>query len=445
MESARVSFLALLLVFLPIRTSQAASCDDVLAPGHAYSNYNAVWEELKDGHEPQSIENIDCFLPGDLTGIGSEVAYRRFISTSFYPNVPYDYLKQAADETLRKARKQGQHREAELAWNGGYTAEAALTAYRKTGDRRFLDLFVTYFDGVLKLRDSELGYVDDYHGRVMKSWGEYRGGSSPKAPGKWVAHITHAARITYPATEFALIVRNDPALVAYRDDADRFVEATKDALAEFEEDRFRIEGTDWYWFRRPMSGEAEATNHIHTYGSLLLNLYALTGDEQLKQRIKDIIEVFEKGVRWEPDGTVSWKYLPYFSNRGAGSNQKEYSERLWKASQTVPFLYRAYAAGFDVPASLIKAITTTFLTYTLHDNQIMRNLTSKHSRPLTRNDPLERVSGIVTWLEYSDYDPEIADRIREVVGVRPDLFPDGWFESANSARGYAFFLGGTRD
>ncbi len=420
-----------------------ASCEDVIAPGQAYENYEAVWSELKAGHEPQSIQNIGCFLDGDLSGVDAKTAYRRLIATSFQPNVLYDYLAQDAKSNLRSARKRGYHRQGTLPWEGGYIGEAALTAYQKTGDRRFLDLFVRYFDGVLALRDDAVGYVDGYHGRIMKAWGEYRSYWSWTAPlvtGVWLAHITHASRITYPATKFAVIVHDDPALADYRADADRFVEAAKIALAEFDEDRFRIPGTDWEWYRRPMTGEAEPTNHIHTYGSVLINLYALTGDERLKQRINNIIKVFEKGVRWEADGTVSWKYLPYFSDRGGGNSQKGYSEPLWKASQTAPFVYRAYAAGFDVPESLVAAIVKTFLTHTLHDDQVMHDLTSKKSRPLTRKDPLSHVSGIVTWLEFSAFDPEIASRILEVVGTRPDLFPDGWFESANSARGYAFFL-----
>lgn len=446
MAVSRVALLSLLFCFLSLGGVQAACDDDALAPGHAYATYNAVWEALKAGDEPQSIANVGCFLPGDLAGLDPKEAYRQFVTTAFYPNVLYDYLKAEMDRNLKVVRDQGHYREGSLAWNGAYLDETAMTAYDKTGDRRFLDLFVAYFDEVLKLRDSELGYVDAYHGRVTKSWGEYRktwSWTAPLVTGIWVTHITHAARITYPATRFALIVHNDPALEAYRADADRFVEASRAALAEFDDDRFRIADTDWDWFNRPMTGEPEPTNHVHTYASVLVNLYALTGDEQLKTQINDIVAVFEKGVRWEPDGTVSWKYLPYFAKKGrGGNNQKEYSEPLWKASQTAPFIYRAYAAGLDVPEDLVKAITQTFLQHTLHKNRVTRNLTSKESKALDEEDPLNRASGIVTWLEYSAYDPQIADRIRDVYGTRPDIFPYGWFESGNSARGYAFFLGG---
>ena len=108
----------------------------------------------------------------------------------------------------------------------------------------------------------------------------------------------------------------------------------------------------------------------------------------------------------------------------------------------MPLIYRAYAAGFDVPESLVRAITDTFLRYIVRDNEVIGNVSPTESEPIDEEDDnLSRLSGIVTWLEFSDYEPEIAVRIRELVGARPDLFPRGWFESPNSARGYAFFLG----
>ncbi len=433
------------LIFASGLAVAAPACDDVLAPGHAFNNYKKVWRQLKAGAEPASVRDIACFLPGGVDGLDAAGAYRLLITTSFNANVLHDYLSRQAEVVLQTIRDLGRRGSGQLAWNGGYISEAALTAYEKTGDRRFLDLFVSYFDQVLGLRDSERGYGDEYHRRITTSWGEYRDVPwfwlNPFKTGAWVSHITYAARITYPATKFAVIVSKDPALASYRPAADRFVEATKSAIANFDSDRFRIPGTDMDWYNRPMTGGPEATNHIHTLGSVLINLYALTGDEDFKKRADDILKIFEAGVTTEDDGTVHWKYFPYFADQSIGNNGREYSERIWKASQTVPFIYRAYAAGYDVPDKLVRAITDTFLKYIVQNNEVIGNLSPTGSKSLGEgDDELTRLSGIVTWLEFSDYEPEIAVRIRQVIGARPDLFPDGWFESPNSARGYAFFL-----
>ena len=70
----------------------------------------------------------------------------------------------------------------------------------------------------------------------------------------------------------------------------------------------------------------------------------------------------------------------------------------------------------------------------------MRNLSPIDSRDVDADEEGGHLDGIVTWLELAAYEPEIADRIRHVVAARPDLFPDAWFGSTNSARGYAYFL-----
>ncbi len=420
-----------------------AACNKILAVGHAYKNYQAVWTKLKSGADPKTVKNIGCFIAVS-DGLDARSAYRRLIETSFNANVFYDYLVQQGPLVFKFAR---QYNSETLAWRGGYLAEAAMTAYQRTKDRRFLDFFVDYFDKVLSLRDSERGITDVYHDRVMASWGEYRPafvwiGPIPLTMNLWVAHITHAARITLAASEFIRIVMADPALADYRPTAERYLKASLAALAEFEQDRGQVQGTDIKWYTRPFTGEPEPTNHLHTLGDVYINLVAATGDETMKKRVNDLIDIFEQGVQTADDGTVYWQYFPYFTDKTVGANGREFSERLWKASQTAPFLYRAYAAGYPVPELLIRAMATTFLTHIVRDDQVLRNVSPVQSGPIQSDDKLlSHLAGIVTWLEFSNYNPAIAGRIKSLVGSRPDLFPRGWFASTDMARGYAFLLG----
>lgn len=425
-----------------------ADCAEQLAPGHAFDTYTAVAAALRDGERPATVESVDCFLSGDIDGLSPDAAYRELIATSFHANVLYDYLREQERSVFRKMKaSEGKGWSEPLAWRGGYLGEATITAYERTGDTRFLDFFVDYFNKVLTLRDTEQGIWDVYHNRVMESWSEYRWGRVWFGPIPVkvllpLSHVTHAARITLAPSRFIEIVMNDPALAGYKPAAERYLDASLAALGAFDVDRTPIVGTDLEWYIRPNTGEAEATNHIHTLGSVYINLAEVTGDEEMRRRIDEILEVFEKGVKSEADGTVHWEYFPYFADDDIGPNGLEYSERIWKASQTAPFLYRAYKAGYAVPEDLIAAVTQTFLTHVLRDNEVLRNLSPVESRHIKGNDRhLSRLNGIMTWLEYSDYAPEIADRIRELVGTRPDLFPNGWFHSTNGARGYAHFLG----
>jgi hypothetical protein len=427
-----------------------ATCDQVLATGSAYKNYEAVWQQVKAGAEPATVKNIGCFV--DISGgLDAEAAYRRLIATTFQPNILYDYLVEEERSVLRKARTDAGGPSAALAWRGGYLAEAAMTAYERTNDRRFLDFFVNYFDKVLTFRDSERGVTDVYHGRIMASWGEYRPawvwlGPIPIKMNLWVAHVTHAARITLAASEFIRVVMSDPALADYQPAAQRYLDASLAALGEFDEDRTPIGDTEDTWYTRPVTGAPEATNHLHTLGSVYINLASVTGDQTMKQRVNDLVSVFEEGVQTADDGTVYWQYFPYFADQSIGPNGREFSERLWKASQTAPFLYRAYAAGYAVPETLIKAVVATFLTHIVRDGQVLRNVSPIDSAPIQPDDKdLSHLGGIVTWLEFSAYEPAIADRIVNLVGARPDLFPGGWFDSSDMARGYAFLLGRTGD
>jgi len=437
----KTALLALLLSPILVGTS-LASCDKVLAVGHAYKNYQAVWKQLKSGADPKAIQNIGCFIAVS-DGLDAASAYQRLIATSFDRNVLYDYLVEQEPAVFKLASNSYSET---LAWRGGYLAETAITAYQRTKDRRFLDFFVGYFDKVLSLRDSERGMTDVYHGRIMASWGEYRPafvwiGPVPLTMNLWVAHITHAARIALAASEFIRIVMGDPALADYKPTAERYLKATVTALAEFEQDRAPIPGTSITWYTRPFTGEPEPTNHLHTLGSVYINLVAATGDETMKKRVDDLIRVFEQSVQTADDGTVYWQYFPYFADQTVGANGREFSERLWKASQTAPFLYRAYAAGYPVPESLIKAMANTFLTHIVRDDQVLRNVSPVQSGPIQPDDKLlSHLAGIVTWLEFSNYQPAIAGRIASLVGARPDLFPGGWFVSTDMARGYAFLL-----
>jgi hypothetical protein len=432
-------------------------CEAILAVGAAYLNYEKVRRALASGVSPINIPNANCFIKGDLSKLDADEAYRRFITASFHPNVLYDFLSERLQTILDNDIQLGPRRDAQLAWAGGYASEASMTAYKRTGETRFLDIFITYFDGILARRDDRLGYIDDYHKRVTHSWG-----STNLDKRRWIAHVTHAARIVYPATEFAMLVRADPHLSRYAETANRYAMESKTAVDDFEEDwqpaheepkwplNF-LEGKSlgFNWYIRPYKERYEATNHLHTVASVWINLFYLTGEKKYKERSESVLSIFTSGVKREPDGSVHWKYFPYFATKElVRPNGRQYSEPIWKASQTVPFLIRAAELGYAVPIDLLRAIAKTFTDTVLRDGTILKNLSPFDSNDVDAKEDsnrLKNIEGIVTWLEYEKVQPEIGEKLRELVAGRRDLFPSGWFSRENLARGYAHFVRPAKD
>ena len=148
-----------------------SDCDVILKEGQALASYRDVTKALAAGTPPGEVEGIGCFFPESEVPSDSSGAYEALVSSFFHPNVLYDYLERQARFVIKRAPRR---HSGIFAWAGGYLAEAAVTAYQRTGERRFLDLFVDYFHQVLALRDDKQGRMDAYHRRVMKSWGEFR-------------------------------------------------------------------------------------------------------------------------------------------------------------------------------------------------------------------------------------------------------------------------------
>ena len=298
-------------------------------------------------------------------------------------------------------------------------------------------------------------------GRVMKSWGETRRFQSKptklqrfeeNGPEKWVSHVTHAARIGQAPARFARLVADDPTLSDYQPAARTFLVAIAEALTEFNEDcvslrRFVRKSqftTDGCWYRRPMDGRPEPTNHIHDLGEVLIELENIDKSQielELAISIQQEYNIFKEEIKEFDDGTVYWKYYKLFSTEEYNCNRSQHSKCIWKASQTIRFVYRAYDGGYDAPESLISAIARTFLTHVIRRDQVIGNLSPIESQELNASDEKARhIHRIVSWLRLAEYEPEIADRVRHLVAARPDLFKGGWLSSPNSSRGFAHFL-----
>ncbi len=402
-------------------------------PDSTLANYQAVVAALTDGVAPADIPLLSAFI-GEVAGESTAAAYRRLLATSFDVDIFHEYLSTELRRILVGAQSDEVARGAVLAWPGGYATEAAMLAFRHTRDTRLLDSFVSYFDEVLALRDSELGLMDAFHGRAVAAWGDGR-----LAPGRWVAHVTTAARICYPATEFARLALRDERLAGYHEKARHYTDEAERAIAEFEGDYRAVPGHRQSYYFRPTTDRSEPFNHAHQVGKVLLNLHGLTGKQQYRQRISEIAAVFVRSVAFDRGGTPYWRYFPYFDP----TRKKEQAELIWKASETVPFVYRAGERGY-IEEPLVRAIARSFGTHLVRGGEMNRYIDPRRFKRVDADDPwIARVDGIVGWLEFAPMQPEIFGLVLDVMTAhRRDYFRGGWFRSGNLARGYADRLNG---
>ena len=442
------SVIALLVVLAPQASAMGKPlgtgfCADALGGGRADQAWSATLRSLHQGRRPATIPEFPCFAgrPPNLAELSPQQGYQLLIHQGFSQEVLRDALARGFNAVIRNDQQLGLKRYQNLAWGGVYLSEAALLAYQRTGDQRFLELFEAYFDRVLERRDVVLGRRDDFRGAVRQGWG-----SSKVDGNRWINLVTHNGRIVYPATQFALLVQQTPALERFRAKADHYTAISVAVLDEFDPEwQLLNTATGDAWFARPPLGEPEASNRIHLVGRSWLNLAKLTGDSKYKQRVEALITTFLKGVRDQPEDAVSWSYYPAFTLDKTSPYfiEQEQGEPVWKATLTVPFLLEAYQQGYAVPQDLIRRIATTWNSSILNTNCIRYTINPNNSRcllPDRDRDKIGMLQTLMSILPYSTIEPGLADTLQNLVASRPDLFPGGWLGSAAGMIGYAYFL-----
>ncbi len=426
------------------------SCAEAVDGLNGFFAYEHVRRQLKNGQPVADIEYIDCFLEPDEIPIDPELALQEFTRTAFNSNVLYSYLRKNYGNAFVTNKDTGQP-QGIAAWNAFPFGAAAVVAFDKTGERRFLELYIQYFEQILNFRDVKLGNFDDHHDKLMNSWGSNNLSRKKwyTSKRKWVSHVTLFSVIVLPATDFARRIKSDPELVEYTEFADKVVEHFDSAYKEFDQDNVKIPGSNGTWYWRPLQSKYEATNHLHLQGQALLNMYAMTGDMAYRDKIKNIIKVFEQGVQVDDNGLAAWNYHPYFQVKSAmdNPNAREFSEPTWKAGLTVPFIYQAKADGFEIDPTIFNAVTKTIIEHVLAENNYAITFHPKNglSNPTRKQMWLfdrykSKTATIARFLPASADDKIVSDLILETVSTRQDLFPKGWFERPDSAVGYAFFL-----
>ncbi len=423
---------------LPDPTGQEKNTRDAIK---ACATYCDTYRRLLAGEDAAEIETYADILTGVDANASDVPPLEHFIRTAFHSDVLYGYLAQEMEKNLKTSIEAGmaQH------WWSGSLGEAAMIAFRQTGEVRYLALYRQFFDRFMMLRDTKLGYHDDFHGKTMDSWGAYNLGKNAGKPGLWVAHVTHFTVCMFPATGFARDVLSTPTLTDYHDWATSALAYVEQAYKQFDADYRDVDGVSEKWYWRPLLDKYEATNHMHLLGQALINLYAATKNELYAERIRSFIRIFEGGVTLHDNGMASWNYSPYFqvANEKNGHISRQFSEYTWKGEITVPFLYEAKAAGFEIRPEVLQGVTSSIRDHILKDADYKLHVHPQASRPL---DPRDRKKasfiecGISGFHAAAAEDARIEQQVIDVVAASPDLFPTGWMSHPRLTRSYARLL-----
>lgn len=416
------------------------NCDYFLNDQNIYESFlKAI--DLKYTNYPHNKIIRQCFLSDEQLEM-PETQKIKFINKNiFKKNILYQALSLGLEKEIIFDKNIGILRDGALAWRFTYLLEATVLAFTKTKDTKFLDLFVEYMDKVINLRDDNLGRFDTYHGRVMKAWGSINLNKKDK---KWVSHITHNARIIYPATEFSLIVKENNSLKTYLNKANEYIEIAEEVLNEFDNDFKKVKNYPEYkWYIRPIKNKYEATNHLHIISKPWINLYKLTEKEIYKNNVQSIIDIFIKGTKNEPDDLISWNYIPFFAieeEKFLSKNATYYSEPYWKAGLTSTLILKAKNNGYKIPENLISSISKTFEEIISLEIENDLNKIKEDHLFFMGNEQRINDKSFLHFLKFDSIDNQISRDIATIVSNRSDLFPYGFLSNALSIYSYINFL-----
>lgn len=308
-----------------------------------------------------------------------------------------------------------------LAWNRSYVMEAFLIMYRQTGDTHYLDRFVLHADQTLAVRDSVRG-VTDYRGLSLPAW---RAGQRYTVNGRYYIFAVHTGMITYPLADFAdLVYRNN--LTAYKDKADQYLKAAKDAVAVHAGD-WRENGSEgWYIDPKGSPSYSDGVgipfNQYLAMARAELAIYRASGEQEYLNRVTKMARHFKNQLKldsaknayywyyWWGPGLNGWTQADGLSVNTPSYAGYKAMEDLGHGAVDVSFAYQAYQNG---------------IVFNEQDMQRFGNTVEKNMiRPDGQvNKYVNGSGGIVSppanlglWLDYSRFAPSMFKLIESDLG-----------------------------
>lgn len=317
-----------------------------------------------------------------------------------------------------------------LSWAESYLLEAYLDMYSATGDRKWLDKFISHAESVMKSTDKARNLAD-YMGRRLAGWSSQR----YSRPFGWkkgdpvdlttqnkprVVLCLNTGMIVYPLTKFARLVKDNVGLKAYAAKAAEFTRFAEEAAAVFDSDwRYdQVTGEGWFvvdkdmpvnWNYDSCAGSCrDAINGDLAIGRVYLNLYKLTGKEVYYRKAKALSVKFKNNLKLI-NGMYVWKYR-YKEDEVYNSNYEDISH----GAIDVSFAYEAYKNGIVFTNNDLKAFAATIVANYKMDEKLF----AKYVDGTGRDEDHTYSDASGRWLDLSDVSCQNYKVVKDYMKVR---------------------------
>lgn len=214
-----------------------------------------------------------------------------------------------------------------LAFREAYLLQAYLIMYETYRDTDYLDKFVQHADSVLAMRDN-IRQVTDYRGLSLPAW---RHSDPPDdlnpliLRGEYYHVIIDTGNISYPYAWFAQIVKDDPALASYQEEAAEYLQAAVAAVGVHDDEWQDAGETGYYIYRKGSpywcDGVGVPFNQNLAIARTMLKIYQVTGEAKYLDRVVKISRHFKERLTLDSDRYV-WPYWWGYGFYGWSSDEQ---------------------------------------------------------------------------------------------------------------------------
>ncbi|WP_205856100.1 hypothetical protein [Phytoactinopolyspora endophytica] len=262
-----------------------------------------------------------------------------------------------------------------------------------------------------------------------------------------VIMAVHTGMITYPIASFVRIVKSEPQLKHdqhYQDKADEYLAAVDDAVAIHDREWRETSDGRGYYFREKgfpvgFDGQAQPLNMTLALGRTVLELAAITGDQQHVHRATALAEMFKAELSDQDTSgvtTSTWYYFPTYSAAWSGytktgsaetdisMHKPEYAvnggyknfEDYSHGAIDVDFAALAYQHGFVFTDQDMEKLAATFTeNLAAHDPDGVATLRYVVSgQGALRSNPL----GATRWMALTQWDTDIFEHCLDIYADR---------------------------
>ncbi len=242
----------------------------------------------------------------------------------------------------------------QLAWLQSYQMLAYMQMYRATSETKWLDKVAVQFDRALECRDDKLGRVDVHAKKPLKGWG-----TATYDKAGWHVFVVHTGMVCQGPAEFVRMVKENPALQSdYGTTATRFLSEIETIAAEANQ-QLKTNAAGEGWYEDPGiggNGGIVPLNMSNAMGSVLVELYRVTGKPDYRDKATALATYFKNCLRDNGNGGYNWSYWPKTSDEKVVSG-----EDISHASLNVDFASRCASAGIVFTAEDIEKFARTWL------------------------------------------------------------------------------------